>query len=70
MFIPMLEHQAGLFKKNGIHHNVIEKRLAFYDQIEDRIHDYQKKTTQDTFSPVKYSAPMSPISNVPSSSKM
>ncbi len=44
MFIPMLEHQAGLFKKEGIHYNLIEKRVAFYDQIEERIRDYQKRS--------------------------
>ena len=43
MFIPMLEHHASLFKKDGIHYPVIEKKLPFYEQIEEKIREYQQR---------------------------
>lgn len=43
MFIPMLEHQASLFQKDGIHASVVEKRIKFYEEIEGKIRENQKK---------------------------
>ena len=47
MFIPMLEHQASMFRRgNGVHFNVIEKNVKFYDDIEEKIRDHQKKSKE------------------------
>jgi hypothetical protein len=40
MYVPMLEHQAGLFQRTeGIHYNVIEKNIPFYDELETKMRE-------------------------------
>ncbi len=44
MFIPMIEFQASTFQKStGLNSYAIEKDLPFYEQISNRIKDYQTR---------------------------
>ncbi len=47
---------------DGIHYNVIEKRISFYDQIEERIRDYQRRANGEPpkEKPTKEKSPLPP----------